>query len=376
MRSYRRLSLHLLAEEEQELRTLLRGGVQQVRVVVRALALLRLSEGQPVAVAASNLELTAKAVRAIGWRYLSDGFERALYERSRPGAISLLSAAERQRIIAMVCSDPPDGQARWTVRLVAREAVQRKLVPKVGRETIRILLESHALKPWRKKMWCVAELNAEYVHKMEGVLAIYERPYNAAEPVVCLDEKPVTLHQDVRPAKPAAPGHLAKRDNEYKRCGTANVFCAVEPKAGRHFTEPTPRRSALEFARVVAQIAISYPAAKTIHLVLDNLNIHCRKSLIRCYGEECGNYLWERFSVHYTPKHGSWLNQAEIEISLSARQCLGRRRIPSLAMLHSQAQAWNQEINRARTKIDWQFSRQDARRKLGYRKNQFRPSEN
>ena len=102
------------------------------------------------------------------------------------------------------------------------------------------------------------------------------------EPVVCLDEKPVTLHADVRPASPAIPGREARRDNEYERCGTANVFCAVEPKAGRHFTFPTPDRSGFEFAQVAVSLALAYPAAKTIHLVMDNLNIHRRKSLARC----------------------------------------------------------------------------------------------
>jgi transposase len=225
-------------------------------------------------------------------------------------------------------------------------------------------------------MWCVAELDAEYIRKMEDVLGTYERPYDAAEPVVCIDEKPVTLHADVRPPKPASPGKVAHRDNEYRRCGTANVFCAVEPKAGQHFTQPTARRSALDFARMAAQIAISYPAAKTIHLVLDNLNIHCRKSLVGCYGEECGDYLWKRFSVHYTPKHGSWLNQAEIEISLFSRQCIGRRRIADLATLQCHAHAWNEQTNRAQTKINWQFSRKDARRKFGYKKNHFKRSQN
>jgi len=225
-------------------------------------------------------------------------------------------------------------------------------------------------------MWCVAALNAEYIRKMEDVLALYERPLDASEPVVCLDEKPVTLHRDVRPPTPAVPSQVARRDNEYQRCGTANVFCAVEPQAGRHFTYPTPRRTALEFARMVARIAISYPAAKTIHLVLDNLNIHRRKSLVDCYGEEFGDYLWKRFSVHYTPKHGSWLNQAEIEISLFSRQCLGRRRIPDLAALQTQAQAWNEQTNRAQTRINWQFSRKDARRRFGYKKNRFKRSEN
>jgi putative transposase len=167
MRSYRRLVLVLATDEEQELKSLLRGGVQSVRVVLRALALLRLSEGQSVATAAANLELTPKAVRGIGRRYLAGGLDGALYERSRPGARPLLSAAERQRIIAMVCSDPPEGQARWTVRLVASEAIRRKLVPKAGRETIRLLLESHDLKPWREKN-VVRSRAQRCVHPQDG----------------------------------------------------------------------------------------------------------------------------------------------------------------------------------------------------------------
>src|SRR5215471_9527527 len=107
-------------------------------------------------------------------------------------------------------------------------------------------------------MWCVAELNEDYITKMEDVLATYERPYDPAEPVVCLDEKPVALHADVRPARAAAPGREARRDNEYRRCGTANVFCAVEPKAGRHFTFPTPDRSGFQFARVTVELALAY----------------------------------------------------------------------------------------------------------------------
>ena len=116
-------------------------------------------------------------------------------------------------------------------------------------------------------MWCVAELNDAYIAKMEDVLETYEKPYDPQEPVVCLDEKPVTLHADVRPASRAQPGREARRDSEYERRGTANVFCAVEPKAGRHFTFPTPNRSAFEFARVACHLAMQYPEADTIHLV-------------------------------------------------------------------------------------------------------------
>jgi hypothetical protein len=223
-------------------------------------------------------------------------------------------------------------------------------------------------------MWCVAELNEEYIAKMEDVLETYERHYDSREPVVCLDEKPVTLHADVRPASAALPGREARWDSEYKRCGTANVFCAVEPKAGRHFTYPTPDRSAVQFAQVVFELALQYPESKTIHLVMDNLNIHRRKSLTDLFGQELGGEVWDRFTVHYTPVHGSWLNQAEIEIGMFSRQCLGVRRIPDLKTLRREARSWNRRTNRAQTKINWRFDRKTARRKFGYKPNAFKRS--
>ena len=218
-------------------------------------------------------------------------------------------------------------------------------------------------------MWCIAELTPEYIGKMEDVLEVYERPHNPAEPVVCLDEKPVTLHADVRPPQPPIPGKIAKRDSEYKRCGTANAYCAVEAKAGQHFTWPTPDRSADQFAQVLFDLAVHYATATTIHLVMDNLNTHCRKSLAKLYGEDLGGEIWDRFTVHYTPIHGSWLNQAEIEISLFARQCLGRRRIPTLCALKREANAWNRTMNHKKVKINWAFTRKKARAKFGYKKN-------
>jgi hypothetical protein len=223
-------------------------------------------------------------------------------------------------------------------------------------------------------MWCVADLNETYIRKMEDVLETYEKPYDPSEPVVCLDEKPITLHADVRPASSAEPGREARRDNEYERRGTANVFCAVEPKAGRHFTFPTPDRSSPQFAQVVFQLALQYPDAETIHLVMDNLNIHCRKSLTDLYGAELGGEIWDRFTVHHTPTHGSWLNQAEIEIGIFSRQCLGTRRIPDLRTLRLESRAWNRRMNRDRIKINWKFDRKTARRTFGYKKHSVRRS--
>src|SRR5438270_8153823 len=150
MRTYRRLRVYLKRDQD-ELDRVLKGGIQPVRVVLRSLALCQLQDGKSTSEVAANVHLTSKAVREIGRRYEESGLERALYDKQRPGAQSLLDTKQRQRIIAMVCSNPPEGQARWTVRLIAKEAVKRKLVPKVGRETIRVLLLSHDFKPWREK---------------------------------------------------------------------------------------------------------------------------------------------------------------------------------------------------------------------------------
>ena len=144
-------SFHLKPHDKLTLEALLKSGVQQVRVVLRALALLRLGAGLSSPQVAQLIGFAASSVRVIAQRYREHGLERALYERPRTGHAELLDPAEKQRIIAMVCSDPPEARARWTVRLVAHEAVKRKLVPRVGRETIRVLLESHGLKPWREK---------------------------------------------------------------------------------------------------------------------------------------------------------------------------------------------------------------------------------
>jgi transposase len=145
------LRIQVSSKDQKALKKLLRSGVQQVRVVLRALSLLQLAKGVAAPRIAAMVPLTAQAIRNVGRRYQQGGLERALYEKQRPGAAEVLDDSQKQRLIAMVCSSPPEGRARWTVRLVAEEAVKRKLVPRVGRETIRILLLSHDLKPWREK---------------------------------------------------------------------------------------------------------------------------------------------------------------------------------------------------------------------------------
>jgi hypothetical protein len=216
-------------------------------------------------------------------------------------------------------------------------------------------------------MWCVAELDEPYIARMEDVLAVYEKPLSAREPVVCIDEKPVVLHQEVRPPVAMQPGRVARRDSEYRRCGTANVFCGVQPKAGQHFTKVTHDRSSPHFADYLLDIAAAYPEADTIHLGMDNLSSHTRKAVVERFGAEAGDWLWNRFTVHYTPKHGSWLNQAEIAMGLFSRQCLGQRRLGDRASLEKESRAWNRRVNRDRVMIQWSFTRKKARQKFGYK---------
>ena len=215
-------------------------------------------------------------------------------------------------------------------------------------------------------MWCVAQLDEDYSARMEEVLAVYEKPFSEQEPVVCVDEKPVVLHQEIRSPSAMKPGCVARRDGEYKRCGTANVFCGVEPKAGWHFPKVTANRSSPEFADYLLDIAARYPQADTIHLVMDNLSSHTRQALLQRFGENAGSWLWGRFTVHYTPQHGSWLNQAEIAISLFSRPCWGRRRIGDRTSLRQETRAWSRRMNRHRVPIQWEFTRKKARHTFGY----------
>ena len=215
-------------------------------------------------------------------------------------------------------------------------------------------------------MWGVPAIDDEYVQRMEDVLELYGRPHDADEPVVCLDERPVVLHECARPGQQMIPGFPARADYEYVRRGTANVFCIVEPNTGRRLTHATDRRTGRRFAQALRRVARRYRRARTIHRVVDNLSTHAQTACVNAYGEAAGRRLWRRFTVHYTPKHASWLNAAEIEASLVSNECLGRRRIADLQTLKAQVRAWTAEAQRARRTINWNFRVTDARQLFRY----------
>ena len=213
-------------------------------------------------------------------------------------------------------------------------------------------------------MWCIGSLTEEYRSRMYDVLELYARPYHEQEPVICIDEKSKQLIQDARRALPMKPGSPAKYDYEYVRAGTCNVFVAVEPRGGRRIVELTARRTKPEFVAFVRQLLErSYASARKVHLVLDNLNTHLRSCFEDVLGRTSARALLRRVEFHYTPKHASWLNMAEIEISIMERQCLGRR-LMDQATARKEIRAWQRQRNAARRGIDWTFTRQEADRRL------------
>jgi len=198
---------------------------------------------------------------------------------------------------------------------------------------------------------------------MEDVLEVYQRPYDAARPVVCFDEQSKQLIRETRVPLPAAPGQAARVDYEYERNGTANLFMTFEPLAGRRRVKVTDRRTKQDFAIVIRELVDSYPTADKIVLVMDNLNTHKPASLYEAFAPDEARRILDKLETHYTPKHGSWLNMAECELSVLTKQCLNRR-IAEKSTLAREVAAWEAARNTAECCIDWQFTTADARVKL------------
>lgn len=213
-------------------------------------------------------------------------------------------------------------------------------------------------------MWCIQSITPEYRERMYDVLDLYEEPYDPKRPVLGVDEKPKQLLEDSRPSIPMRPGHPTKRDYEYIRRGKANIFMCVEPKAGRRTTSVTEQRTKKDFALFVKHLVDDeYTEAERLHVVLDNLNTHNETSLLETFDEGEARRILAKVEFHYTPKHASWLNVAEIEIGVMDTECT-RRRINSKDVLREEVVAWTERRNRKQAKIDWRFTRRKADTKL------------
>ena len=221
------------------------------------------------------------------------------------------------------------------------------------------------LKPWLKEGWCIPpEANAEFVAAMEDVLAVYQRSPDPQRPLVCMDEASKQLVKETRPGHPAQPGQAARYDAEYERAGVRTLFLATAPLLGWRCVEVTEHRTRTDWAAFMRTLADTvFPTAERIVIMEDNLNTHGPASFSEAYPPAEARRLVERFECHYTPKHGSWLNMAEMELSVLARQCLDRR-LPDAATLATEVTAWVTQRNAAGATIDWQFTTADARIKL------------
>jgi len=220
------------------------------------------------------------------------------------------------------------------------------------------------VKPWQKRQWCIPAVGAAFVARMEDVLDLYAAPYARARPVVCFDELPVQLVSEVRAPLAAAPGRVARQDYEYRREGVANVFVLCEPLRGWRHLSVTAQRCKPDFARQMQWLAdVGFPRAVVIRVVLDNLSTHTDAALYETFPAAEARRILRRLEFHYTPKHGSWLNIAEIELSILTRECLGRR-ISTPEGLATELAAYERRRNQAAEPIRWQFTNEKARIKL------------
>ncbi len=360
-----RYRVELSQTERAELTALLSGGKHAARKLKRAQVLLAADAGAGDEEIARSVGVGGSTVYRTKRRFVLGNLPAALGEQPRPGAKRKLSGKEEALLVATACSNPPAGRARWTLELLAGELVRLTEHTSLSRETVRRRLAENDLKPWRKDMWCIPRVDAEYVARMEDVLDLYAEAPDPNRPVVCFDESPIQLIGEVRQPIPAKPGQLERYDCEYKRNGTANLFLFLDVHRPWRKVKVTESRAAVDFATCMRELAdLHFPKAERIRVVLDNLSTHSAGALYHAFPAPEARRLLRRLEFHYVPKHASWLNMVEIEIGVLAAQCLDRR-IESIAQLTAETAAWEQQRNATGARIKWMFTTEKARAKMG-----------
>ena len=321
-------------------------GSAPARTITRARILLKADESTDGAAwtdqqIADALDVGLATVARTRKRALSVG-PIAATEHKRPDReyVRALDGAAEARLTQIACSAPPDGYARWSLRLLAGQMVELGHVPALSRETVRRALKKNALKPWLSEQWVIPpDEDAAFVAQMEDVLAVYHRASPEGTALVCLDETSKQLLAETRTPVPCAPGQAARYDYEYERRGVVSLFMVFDPVRAWREVTVRERRTAVDFAHVVRDLLTGpYAGFERVVLVMDNLNTHT--SLYKAFPAVEARALAERLEIHFTPKHGSWLNMAEIELSVLGRQCLSRR-VETAEVLRSEAAAWS-----------------------------------
>jgi transposase len=367
----KKYTVELIPTQREELLHMISTGNAAARELTHARILLKADQGEggpgwSDAQIAEALEIGASTVARVRKRCAERGVQEAILP-SKASAVRKrrLDGSGEAYLIALACSAPPEGCVRWTVRLLAGQMVELGYVEAISHETVRKTLVANELKPWIKKQWCIpTQPDAEFVYHMEDVLSVYTRPYDPQLPQVCMDEINTQLLAEIRDPLPMEPGKPRREDYEYERQGVCNVFLACEPLVGRRFTMVSAQRTKQEWAQFIRHLSDDcYSRAEKIILVMDNLNTHTLASLYEVFPVAEARRLCQRFEVHYTPKHASWLNMAEIELSALDRQCLSQR-LASLEIAARQVAAWTTRRNRAAVTIQWRFTAEDASIKL------------
>ena len=363
--------VELTTEQREELSHLISTGKAAARELAHARILLKADQGPhgPHWRDAQNqeaLEISPATIARLRKRCAQAGVQQAILPVAAQRARSRrLDGSQEAYLIALACSAPPEGCVRWTLRLLANQLVELGYVETVSHETVRQVLLSNELKPWIHKQWCIPTTpDAEFVYHMEDVLEVYTRPYDPRRPQVCMDEINTQLLADLREPLPMEPGKTRCDDYESERHGVCNVFLACEPLVGHRLTLVAEQRTKQEWAQFIRRLSDEcYPEAEQIVLVMDNLNTHTLAALYEVFPVAEARRLAQRFEVHYTPKHASWLNMAEIELSALDRQCLSQR-LASLEIATQPVAAWTTRRNRLQVTINWRFTAEDASIKL------------
>jgi transposase len=360
-----RYRVELSQTERAELTAIVSGGKHAARKLKRAQILLAADAGASDDDIATSVAVGGSTVYRTKQRFVLGNLEAALSEQPRPGAGRKLSGKEEALLVATACSKPPQGRARWTLELLAGAMVSLTEHVSLSRETVRRRLAENDLKPWRKDMWCIPQVDAEYVARMEDVLDLYAEEPNPKRPVVCFDESPTQLIGEMRQPIPAAPGQLERFDCEYKRNGTANLFIFLDVHRPWRKVKVTERRSAEDYAHCMREVVdVHCPDAERIRVVQDNLSTHSAGALYQAFPPAEARRILRRLEFHYTPKHASWLNMVEIEIGVLRGQCLDRR-IDSNEQLEAEIAAWERQRNASGARIKWMFTTDKARAKMG-----------
>jgi transposase len=359
-----RYRVELNEAERVELTALLSGGRHAARKVKRAQILLAADAGIGDEVISRSISVGGSTVYRTKRRFVEGNLARALSEEARPGTRRKLSGKETALLVATACSNPPEGRKRWTLELLAGAMVRLTEHEGLSRETVRRRLAEDDLKPWRRTMWCIPQVDGTYVARMEDVLDLYAGEADLNRPVVCFDESPTQLIDEVRQPLPAAPGQPERYDCEYRRNGTANLFVFLDAHRPWRHVKVTEQRTARDFAACMRDLTDThYPQAELIRVVLDNLSTHTAGALYETFPAPEAHRILQRLEFHYTPKHASWLNMVEIEIGVLRGQCLDRR-IAQRQRLVAEIAAWQQQRNAAGAQVKWQFTTQKARDKL------------